>query len=100
MKSSRQEAKVLCLFQVPKSPWDWRKVIYRILALSKTLEEMALRMVPMAEQLYHKHFIAQAFEEGGIISVISKCHLKNTTPIFLSKPCFFPMLWLSFGQAH
>ena len=53
--------------------------------------------LPMAEHLLYKNFIAQVFEESGIMAVILKCCLKNATPIYCSKPVFLPcaiaLLW-------
>ena len=51
----------------------------------------------MTKELFHKHFIAQDFEDSCIMVVFSKCGLKNTSPIYLLKPVFLPdaiaLLW-------
>lgn len=94
MKGAREETKVLCLFQVRKSPWDWRKVIHRLLALSKTLEEMEVSS--NGRTVVPQHFIAQAFEDSCILGVFSKCCLKNNSPIYSLKPMFLPCAMVLF----
>ena len=54
--------------------------------------------VPVAEQLLHENFMAQAFEESSIMGIILKCCLENTTPIYYSNQYFFLLLLLTFGQ--